>query len=54
MIDPEAWERHDWFFLACLVAAFCILAAISALVPLMPDAEDCRARGQAQDCWRLP
>lgn len=54
MTNIDYQEGRDWFFLACLIAAFCILTALSALVPVLPDAEDCRARGQADDCWRLP
>ena len=54
MTDLDHWERRDWFFLACLVTMLCFYALLVVLEPVLPDAEDCHARGQSEDCWRLP
>ena len=39
-----------------VTAAFTFLVVLALLLligePLTPDADDCAARGQAEDCWR--
>jgi len=43
-------ERVVW-----VVAVFVLLACLAwaaVLETLLPDADDCRARGRAEDCWR--
>ncbi|MDD5302042.1 MAG: hypothetical protein PHS14_02950 [Elusimicrobia bacterium] len=40
---------------ACVGLAFALLLVllwVAAHEPVLPDADDCRARGQAEDCWK--
>lgn len=35
-----------------LLTALALLLRAALLEPVLPDADDCRARGQAEDCWK--
>lgn len=43
-------ERVIWVM--TVLALLALLAWTAVMEPLLPDEDDCRARGKAADCWK--
>lgn len=51
---PSQCDRHCWVQTVIVLFGLLALAWWTFQEPITPDADDCRARGQAADCWSLP
>ena len=51
MSAPQC-PRPCWVQTVIIIAGLLILAIYALRAPLIPDPDDCAARGRAADCWR--
>lgn len=49
---PAKCSRPCWVQTVIMLVGLAVLAWWAFQDPLLPDEDDCRARGQAADCWR--